>query len=879
MGRDDRTGGGHVLTTKPFTRAPLLLLRRPAVFSAIAGAAAVLSLVAASTPLYLSSAGTSALARELDGRCPASYDLDVSPFLPPDDERALLQRSLAPRMLDPVLVLEGSLGQARFGDRSHPLKLMYRTDFAEDLIVVDRVDGAGLWMGERLAADLGASPGDPITINNGPVTAEIPLVAVVTDLYDRRAEPAWCVFENLLEPTAMGDLPTPLVFVDDGVLGADHREAAFATYGPVGVNEQWSIPLDVDGMTETEATALVDSLPELEATLEAAHLSDAVGPYALIESSVHTDIDVVTDRVSALTRALGTSIDPLAAAVLATALGLMGMAGSYWVDRRRAELRSLSARGLPPTALGLKAALEASVPMVVGAGIGWAVAGPVVSLSGPGGRVDGSAYVAAMGRSAVAGVAGIAVLMVVAAVRSRKVLRVSEAAAHGTLGPVLPVLFLAAAVWVRSRLGDRAVVVGERELVGSIDPLVVLYPMLAFTAAALAGGYLLVRLAPALGSIGRGASGYLASRRIASAPLLATVLVVGAAIPVATLIYSATLTRSTTSTIDAKGRSFVGADVSAPVYGYDSIPDALSDRSTIVAKVERADFAGQQIDILVVDPETFDRGAFFDPSFSAVPVDQLMARLGPLDSGAAPAIVANGTLGNGILDARGIDLPIQVVGTADAFPGARRDRPIVVVSRDAMQQIIDEAGRTPGVFRYLLWVDGATASEVAEALRAESIGFAFTTPASRTLDLLKFQSVVWTFDFLELYAALAGVIAIGAILLYSDTRQRARNLAYALARRMGLSRRDHIRASYMETAIPLLAGTALGAITALITARTVYLALDPVPETPPASRWVPAIDLIVITVVAALVLSWATAQTSQRAADTADTSELLRHGG
>ena len=196
-----------------------------------------------------------------------------------------------------------------------------------------------------------------------------------------------------------------------------------------------------------------------------------------------------------------------------------------------------------------------------------------------------------------------------------------------------------------------------------------------------------------------------------------------------------------------------------------------------------------------------------------------------------------------------------------------------------MQQIVEEAGRTPGVFRYLLWVNGATASEVAEALRAESIGFAFTTPASRTLDLLKFQSVVWTFDFLELYAALAGVIAIGAILLYSDTRQRARNLAYALARRMGLARRDHIRASYMETAIPLLAGTALGAITALITARTVYLALDPVPETPPASRWVPAIDLIVITVVAALVLSWATAQTSQRAADSADTSELLRHGG
>jgi hypothetical protein len=42
---------------------------------------------------------------------------------------------------------------------------------------------------------------------------------------------------------------------------------------------------------------------------------------------------------------------------------------------------------------------------------------------------------------------------------------------------------------------------------------------------------------------------------------------------------------------------------------------------------------------------------------------------------------------------------------------------------------------------------------------------------------------------------------------------------------------------------------------------------------------VPAFDLIAITLGIALVLSWATAWISQRAADTADTSELLRHGG
>lgn len=883
MGRNDRTGGGHVLATKPFTRAPMLLLRRPAVFAAVAGAAAILSLVASSTPLYLSSAGTSALERELAGRCPASYDLQVSPFLPVERERELLTDLLGPRMEDPVLVLEGSLGQARFEDTSLPLKLMHRTGFEEDLDVVERVDGAGLWMGERLAGDLGARPGDIITVNNGPITGEIPLVAIVTDLYDRRSEPEWCAFESLLEPTAMGDLPTPLVFIDEGVLSAEHRQAAFATYGPVGVNEQWTIPLDVDGMTEDEATALVESLPAIEERLDEAHIDlvddDPGSFYMALDPGIHTDLDVVTSRVTALTGALGTSIDPLAAAVLATALGLMGMAGSYWVDRRRSELRSLAARGLGPGLLGFKAGLEATLPIVAGSALGWAIAGPVVSVSGPGGRIDPSAFGAAGVRSAVAAIIGVIALMLIAGVRSRRILEVREAPAHGTLGPILPFAFLGTAIWVRTRLGDNAVVVGDRDLVGSIDPLVVLFPMLAFTAASLAGGYLLVKLAPSLGTLGGRASRFLAARRIASAPLLATVLVIGAAIPVATLIYSATLTRSTTSTIDAKGRSFVGADVSAPVYGFDSIPDALADRATVVGKVERAEFAGQQIDVLVVDPESFTRGAFFDPSFSETPIDELLSRLGPLDAGSAPALVANGALGSGVLDARGVDLPIKVVGTADAFPGARRDRPLVVVSITAMQEVIEEAGRNPSVFRYLLWVNDTTEAEVGDALRAETIGFAFLIPASRTLDLLKFQSVVWTFDFLELYAALAGVIAIGAILLYSDTRQRARNLAYALARRMGLSRSDHIRASFIETAVPLLAGTALGVVTALITARAVYLALDPVPETPPSPRWVPAIDLILVTTAIAIVLAWATARISQRAADTADTSELLRHGG
>ncbi|MGF1667196.1 MAG: FtsX-like permease family protein [Acidimicrobiia bacterium] len=875
-----------VLTTKPFRRAPVLLLAHLTVFVAVTGAAAILALVAASTPLYVSSAGATALERELEGRCPASYDLAVSSFLPASEQRQVLTDHLTPRLGSPVLVVEGTVATATLSDRSFPMKLMYRTGFHRDLEVIDGGEGRGLWLGERLAANLGAGVGDTLSVRSGSQSSDLPVVAVVADLNARRAEPQWCGFESLLEPTAMGDLPTPLAFIDLDVLSFAHYDAAFATYGNAGINEQWTIPVDIDRMTADEAEQLVSALPRLEEAYQGAQDAfrasrphdESLG-FASERPAVHTDLGVVANRVTALGDALATSIDPLAGAVLATALALMGMAGSYWVDRRRSELRSLAARGVPPWALGVKAGLETLIPIGLGTALGWALARPVVAIAGPGGPVEGGALADGLGRAVAAAAMAVVAVMLVAAGRSRSLLRTAEAGHKSGIGLVVPLATAATAYWVRTRLGEQAVVVGDRQLVGSIDPLVVLYPMLVFAAAALLGGIMVVRLAPWVGRLSGGPALHLASRRIASAPLLATVLVVGSAIPVATLVYSATLTRSTTSTIDAKGRSFVGADVAAPVYGFDSVPGAYADHATVVALIDRADFVGQRIDILVIDPDTFTRGAYWDESFSDVPIDQLVAGLGDLVDGVAPAIIANGTLGNGLVDARGMELPIDVVGTAEAFPGSRRDRPLVVISEQALASAIEQASRSPGVLRYLLWVSGEEAGAVGDVLRSESIGFSYTLPASRTLDLLKFQAVVWTFDFLELYAVLAGLIAIGGILLYSDTRQRSRNLAYALARRMGLTRAAHIRASLLETAIPVVVGVALGAAAALITAWTVYAALDPVPETPPGPRWVPAIELIVVTAVGAVGVAWATSRISQRAADTADTSELLRHGG
>jgi hypothetical protein len=75
-----------------------------------------------------------------------------------------------------------------------------------------------------------------------------------------------------------------------------------------------------------------------------------------------------------------------------------------------------------------------------------------------------------------------------------------------------------------------------------------------------------------------------------------------------------------------------------------------------------------------------------------------------------------------------------------------------------------------------------------------------------------------------------------------------------------------------------LLGVFTGILAGRIPARQLYRILDAVEETPPPPRWVGAMDLVIISVLAAGLVSVAATILAQRTADGADTSELLRHG-
>ena len=66
-----------MLVTRPWLRAPVLLWRQPGLLLALAAAAFVAVLPAASAPLFLSSARTAALHHQLDNTCAAKVGLHL----------------------------------------------------------------------------------------------------------------------------------------------------------------------------------------------------------------------------------------------------------------------------------------------------------------------------------------------------------------------------------------------------------------------------------------------------------------------------------------------------------------------------------------------------------------------------------------------------------------------------------------------------------------------------------------------------------------------------------------------------------------------------------------------------------------------------------
>jgi putative ABC transport system permease protein len=213
-----------------------------------------------------------------------------------------------------------------------------------------------------------------------------------------------------------------------------------------------------------------------------------------------------------------------------------------------------------------------------------------------------------------------------------------------------------------------------------------------------------------------------------------------------------------------------------------------------------------------------------------------MAAIAQPGDSALPAVVVNGSLPDGVaLDLGGYEMPIQTVGESAAFPG-EAPGPNVVVATSSLQALLDEHGVGDQLRGAVYRTFAHGQADVARAfLLASGADPTSVVVAADRLNAPAFRALAWSLSFMELAGAVTGAIALIGLILYLQAGQRSRDVAFAFARRMGLSPRDHLVAISSEVGGLLLAALVTGALLAYAALALVYRRLDPLPDLPPAA--------------------------------------------
>ena len=151
---------------------------------------------------------------------------------------------------------------------------------------------------------------------------------------------------------------------------------------------------------------------------------------------------------------------------------------------------------------------------------------------------------------------------------------------------------------------------------------------------------------------------------------------------------------------------------------------------------------------------------------------------------------------------------------------------MIIVDRTRLGPIDPHAGSFDE-----LWTNGPAAPAEAEVLAQDRLIFD-TIDQAQVFDAADYLGITWTFGYLTALAGLVGLVSVGALLLYVETRQRTRVAAYALGRRMGLSRATHLRSLLAELGLLLGLAYVVGVALSWLALGLVHGLLDVDPARP-----------------------------------------------
>jgi putative ABC transport system permease protein len=338
---------------------------------------------------------------------------------------------------------------------------------------------------------------------------------------------------------------------------------------------------------------------------------------------------------------------------------------------------------------------------------------------------------------------------------------------------------------------------------------------------------------------------FMAERRLSSSSRLAALFLVASGMSLAVFTSAQAMASSLRATVDAKAGVFVGSDVQVRI-GLLSVPetDGYPFPVTNASRVRDAGAIGgtvQRFDLVAVDPATLEGAAYWDEAFADEPLGTLLDRLTvPEDASAPlPIVVSNGD-GSSFdsIDLAQLSVPVRVVGRTSSFPGtSSQDRPLIVVSRDALEATFAAAGQ-PNPLNVAqgateLWIRGP-ASEVLSSVDRLGVLPLTTLTADEVKDIPYIDAAIDTFVMLNVLGVAALVLVLVVAIVYVQARQRARVLGAALSARMGMTGSMLRRSLVVELGAVLGVALVIGGLVGVVSVAVVVPTLDPLPTVPPA---------------------------------------------
>jgi putative ABC transport system permease protein len=867
-------------------RSPLVLLRFPALFAAITLGALLLCAAAVVLPLFISATTSELLTRQIDeptvtrygaGVLFRSQQMSLRLTVPhgrepmPDAMATAFGSAVAedPAYGAPVSSVLGPVVTVSAESVDDPLlvrpaRIFAGSAAAEHLQIVAGDADSGVLLPDLIGDALHLGPGDRIEVGgSGRRRTVLTVGGIYRSLYSLPNSPYWDQWAGSIYNPCTNCAPFPQFLVMD-------RDDAIRLSQQLGANNatfSLAAPLATSDLTLEQATDAADFARRLKLHLEN---DPVVGPGfglrvevnrylapqpAAYESALPEVIADVRSRVDSIEQPGRV----LRAAGLLVAGLVVAAAGLFAWGARRTEHDLMLARGMSPAGVAGRAALEALPAGLLGWALGVGLAALLVAGPGPDGAVASDVWPRALGASAVALAAGIALIVTITVAAYLRAPGRRSGTGHALAWVPWEAPLLIGGFAALHRLRDTGAL-GTEGSGGVARPSLLLLaaPILLLAGASIVGARIVRAGALALRSrtARSGPATYLAVRRLAGAPLLTAALFAAAGMCLGVFVESSTLVRSLETTVEAKAKIYVGSDAQARIDMTTQIIRAPAVPFTRVTRVPTAGtFAGgtEPFDLLVIDPTTFARAAYWDDALSEDPLPTLLARLDGADDGALPAILVAKRGTPTAITVQQRDVSLDVVGTALAFPGMISRRPMLVVSRAPFDASFGDGTLAASIASEELWGRGEDAAAAFEDM--QPVPFVVLS-AAEIQDIPSIAAVINTFLALNAVGLSAAILVIGGLLMYLQSRQRSQLVAYGISLRMGMTDRAHRRSLTIELLSMLLAALAIGAVVAVAVAGSVVPLLDPLATIPPDPLFVPPTGTVVTTALIVAAVAW-----------------------